>query len=145
MSSITAANSSFALAITNLYPTAQKVEGYAADAMFAFEDVQQVQTVMGVDGKLSGGYVFNEQKQTVTIMPDSPSLEMFANWYTAQYTAKDVYLATGTIIMPSIGRKYTLKKGYLTNGKPMPDAKKVLQPQEFKITWEQVTSEAYSG
>lgn len=145
MSTITSANSSFALAITNLYPTPQKIEGYAADAMFAFEDVTLAQTIMGVDGKLSAGYVFNEQKQTVTIMPDSDSLEVFSNWYTAQRTAKDIYTATGTIIMPSIGKKFTLKKGILTNGKPMPDAKKVLQAQEYKITWENVTSENYSG
>lgn len=145
MATITSANSSFTLKINNLYPTAQKVEGYAADAAFAFDDTQIAELLIGVDGKLSAGFTFAMQKQTVSLQADSPSLSMFSNWYTAMFAAHDIYWAEGVIILPSIGKKYTLKKGTLTNGKPMPDAKKTLAPMEFKITWEEIIGEDYNG
>ena len=145
MSTITSANSSFTLKINNLYPTPQKVEGYAADAAFAFDETQIAEVIIGVDGKLSAGFTFALQKQTVSIQADSPSLSMFSNWYTAMFAARDIYWAEGVIILPSIGRKYTLKKGTLTGGKPMPDAKKTLSAQEFKITWEEIIGEDYNG
>lgn len=145
MSTITAANSTFALAITNLYPMPQTIQGYAADSAFAADAVDIAETVMGIDGKMSAGFIFNATKQTVTIMPDSPSLDVFATWFTTSQAARDIYWANGTIILPAIGKKYTLKNGVLTSGKPMPDVKKTLQPLEYKITWERVTSENYSG
>ncbi|NWC11937.1 hypothetical protein HX776_24425 [Pseudomonas agarici] len=145
MSTITSANSVFALAVTNLFPFPQSIQGYASDSMFAMDALDIAETVMGVDGKLSAGFIFNSSKQTVSIMPDSPSLAVFSTWHSTMQTARDVYRANGTIILPSIGKKYTLKNGVLTSGKSMPDAKKTLQPVEYKITWERVTSEDYNG
>ena len=56
MATLTSANSAFSLQIANLYPVPQSIQGYAADDAFAVDDVEPVETVMGVDGKLSGGY-----------------------------------------------------------------------------------------
>ncbi|STQ10442.1 Uncharacterised protein [Enterobacter cloacae] len=55
---ITSADSIFALTVTNLFPSAQTLEGYAADAMFALGDTEMAVSVRGADGKLSGGFVF---------------------------------------------------------------------------------------
>lgn len=145
MSTITSANAAFALAITNLYPSPQSIQGYAADAMFAVDEADLAEIVMGVDGRMSAGYVYSVTPMTVSIMPDSPSNTVFETWYNTSRAAADVYSGNATIILPGIKRKYTLKNGVLTKGKALPDAKKTLQPREWKITWESVTGEDYNG
>lgn len=141
MSTITAANSAFALAVSNLYPVPQRIQGYAADDAFVTEALEQAEIVMGVDGKMSAGFVFNPVRQTLTIMPDSPSLAIFETWQTAQRTARDIYRCNAVIKLPAIGRKYTLSNGVLTSGMPVPGVRKTLQAVPFIITWESVIGE----
>lgn len=135
MSTITSANSVFALAITGLYPSPQILQGYAADDTFSTEAVENAEVVQGIDGHLSGGFVFNPVKQTIMLMPDSPSIQIFSNWVLAQQAAREVLIANASISLPSIGTKYVLTRGFLTSGKPIPDGKKTLQPMAFQITW----------
>lgn len=141
---ITSADSIFALSVTNLYPSAQRLEGYAADAMFALGDTEMALSVRGADGKLSAGFVFGEYLQTITIMPDSPSREIFETWQLTSTTAKAVFRCNATIILPSLGRKYTLTNGVLQRAKTIPDAQRVLQAMTFQINWENVVSEPYN-
>ena len=88
---ITSADSIFALTVTNLFPSAQTLEGYAADAMFALGDTEMAVSVRGADGKLSGGFVFGEYLQTITIMPDSPSRELFETWQLTSLTTQQSF------------------------------------------------------
>lgn len=142
---ITSADSIFALTVTNLFPSAQTLEGYAADAMFALGDTEMAQSVRGADGKLSAGFVFGEYLQTITIMPDSPSRQIFETWQLTSLTAKAVFRCNATIILPAIGKKFTLTNGVLQRVKAMPDAQRVLQAMTFQINWESVTPEDYSA
>ncbi|MDK9362492.1 phage tail fiber protein [Lelliottia wanjuensis] len=142
---ITSADSIFALTVTNLYPSAQTLEGYAADAMFSFGDTEMAVSVRGADGKLSGGFVFGEYLQTITLMPDSPSWPIFETWVLTSVTAKAVFRCNATIILPATGKKYTLTNGILQRVKAMPDAQRVLQAGTFQINWELVTPEAYNA
>lgn len=135
MSTITSANSVFALAITGLYPSPQILQGYAADDTFSTEAVENAEVVQGIDGHLSGGFVFNPIKQTITLMPDSPSIIIFNNWALAQLAAREVLVANASISLPSIGMKYVLTRGFLTSSKPIADAKKTLQAMPYQITW----------
>ena len=48
MATITAANAVFALAVTNLFPSPQTLQGFAADAMFAVDETDIAEIVMGV-------------------------------------------------------------------------------------------------
>lgn len=141
---ITSADSIFALTVTNLFPSAQTLEGYAADAMFALGDTELAQTVRGADGKLSAGFVFGEYLQTITIMPDSPSRELFETWQLTSLTSKAVFRCNATIILPAISRKFTLTNGVLQRVKAIPDAQRVLQPMTYQINWENVTPENYN-
>ncbi len=136
--SITSANSTFSLAVANLYAAPQTLSGYASDEMFTTDALDIGEVVMGADGVMTAGYVFNPTKQTVTLMPDSPSLIIFENWALAEKTARDKYYANATILLPGMSRKYTLTKGVLTSVRAHPDAKKMLQPVPFVITWESV-------
>ncbi len=141
---ITSADSIFALSVTNLFPTAQRLEGYAADAMFALGDTELAQGVRGSDGKLSGGFVFGEYLQTITIMPDSPSWSLFETWVLTSVTSKAVFRCNATVILPATGKKYTLTNGLLQRAKVMPDAQRILQAGTFQINWENVTPENYN-
>ena len=140
MKNITAANSIFLLAISDIFPVAQQLVGYAADAAFTNDAVTLGETIIGVDGKMSAGYLPFTITQTIVIMPDSDSLSLFEEWVAAEKAARELYFANATILIPSIGRQFLLTKGALTSAKIMPDVKKFLQPSEFKITWESVDS-----
>lgn len=141
MATLTSANSTFSLAITNLFPVPQTIEGYAADDAFSADAVDMAEVVMGVDGKQSAGFIFNSVRQTVTIMPTSPSLSIFEAWANTQKAQREVYTANAVISIKSIGRKYVLRNGVLINAKQMPDVKKLLAPMPFVISWELVTPE----
>ncbi|HFK5622940.1 phage tail fiber protein [Enterobacter cloacae] len=142
---ITSADSTYALSVTNLFPSAQTLEGYAADAMFAFGDTEMAVSVRGADGKLSAGFVFGEYLQTITLMPDSPSWPLFETWILTSVTSKAVFRCNATIILPATGKKYTLTNGVLQRAKSMPDAQRVLQAGTFQINWENVTPEPYQA
>lgn len=138
MSTITSANSSFAIAIAGVYTAPQSIQGYATDDAFLVEAIEKVETRIGIDGKLSAGYIFNPYKQSITLQGDSASFDIFNNWQLAQDAAREVIAAAATIIHPSIGYRYVLTNGYLSKFKPMPDAKKTLQTIQFEITWEKI-------
>ena len=142
---ITSADSIFALTVTNLFPSAQTLQGYAADAMFALGDTEMAVSVRGADGKLSAGFVFGEYLQTITIMPDSPSRELFETWQLTSLTSKAVFRCNATIILPAISRKFTLTNGVLQRAKAIPDANRVLQAMTFQINWENCVGESYQA
>jgi hypothetical protein len=57
---------------------------------------------------------------------------------TAENVLRDKMQWSGVVTLPGISKKFTMVNGVLTRGKPIPDAKKVLQPQTYEITWEKV-------
>jgi len=135
---ITSANSVFMLSFGSLFPIPQKLEGYATDDSFMADVVEIAQTAMGVDGKLSAGYVPNPTVMTITFQPDSPSIVKFEFLIAAMRQARDIFELSATIALPAIGRSYACVKGVLTEYKPLPDAKKLLQPVTYKITWQTI-------
>ncbi|EHI2320991.1 hypothetical protein J9D40_001302 [Salmonella enterica] len=113
--------------------------------MFALGDTEMAVSVRGADGKLSGGFVFGEYLQTITIMPDSPSRDLFETWQLTSLTSKAVFRCNATIILPAISRKFTLTNGILQRVKAIPDAQRVLQAMTFQINWESVIGENYAA
>jgi hypothetical protein len=138
MASITAANSVYALAIINLYPIPQILQGYSADAAFDTEAADAAEVVMGVDGRMSAGYVPFVTRQTISIMPDSVSSLLFEDWMAAQKAAGEVYFANASVTLPSVNRAYVLINGVLTSFPAIPGTRKVLQARQFTITWESI-------
>lgn len=138
MASITSANSIFMLAIATVFPTPQQIQGFATDDAFSTEAVDIAETKMGVDGKLSAGFVFRPIKQSITLQADSLSVLMFDAWYAAQKAQQDVFFANAVIRLPAISRSYTLINGVMTSYMPIADAKKTLDPLKYAITWESV-------
>lgn len=138
-STITSANSVFTLVVAGLFPAPVQLKGYASDKAFTTEAVDLAEVQMGVDGRMTAGFVPNPVKQTITLQADSPSKDIFTAIIQAMKTAREVFYISGSISLPSTGESFTLTRGILTNAKQIPDAQKVLQPMDFVITWESVS------
>lgn len=137
---LTASNSVILIGVGSLFNVPQQLQGYAADDVFDVDNLDTAETMMGVDGKLSAGYTPQLVKQNFTLQADSDSNAMFERWYQAMQQAREIYFARGTVILPSVNRKYSLTKGVLSNYSPIANAKKILQPRRFTITWEAITT-----
>ena len=135
---LTSNNATFMLTIPGVFNSPFQVQGFAADDMFTTDPQKPVEVVMGVDGTLSGGYVKHQIVMKIKLSPDSPSIPYFDQWLAAMDTGLDAYPANATITIPGNGAVYTCTNGWLTQYKNMPDAKKLLQPQEMEITWQLV-------
>lgn len=140
---ITSANSIFLLGITGLYPTAQLLQGYMADAAFDVDATDVSEIVLGVDGNMSYGWVPRTYTQTISLMPDSSSSTLFEDWSLQQDAAQEVFPAFGSITIPGLQRQYVLANGVLKNIKAIPGAKKVLEGRPFMIVWNNITPQPY--
>lgn len=133
---LTAANTVIVFTVPGLFDTPVQIQGFAAEDIFDAEAIDTAETVMGVDGRMSGGYVPAIKKQAYTVQADSDSIDFFENLYAATEAVREVYWINGTITLSSVGKEYTMTNGILRNYKPLPDAKKILQPRKFSIDWE---------
>ena len=140
MASITSANAVYMIGITNLYTTAQQIQGFDVDDAFMTEAIDAAELKMGVDGTLSAGFVYTPFPQTITLQADSSSNSLFDAWYAAEKAAVEKYTAFGLISLSGVNRKFTLTRGFLTNYVAVPEAKRVLQPRKFGITWESIVA-----
>lgn len=139
MASITAQNAVYILAVPGVISSTQ-LQGFSADDIFTTDVMEIAETLMGVDGKLSAGLINVPVKQSITLQADSASNSVFESWYVQMRQIRDVYFANASVTLTSIGRKYSLTNGALTGYMPISDAKKVLQPRKFTITWEAVAT-----
>lgn len=140
MSTITSANSSLTLSVPDVFAVAQPIQGYAADDAFTNEAVDIGEAIMGVDGFMSAGFTPAITKLTITLQADSPSVTVFDAWLAAEKAAREKFFANVSISLPSVGKIYTLSKGALTKAKQLSDAKKVLQPVQYEVSFESVVS-----
>lgn len=136
--SLTSANAVILLSIDNVFPTPVQLQGFAADDVSEVEPLDSAEAVMGVDGIMSAGFVFVMVKQGFTLQADSNGNSVFDLWFATQQTARDIFFATGTLILPSVGTKWNMTQGALTSYKSMPDIKRILQPRKFEITWQSI-------
>ena len=142
---ITAADAILALTVTSLFTTPQQIQGFATDDAFNFPDVDLVETMMGVDGVLSAGWVPVAFTQEIMLQADSDSNVLFEQWFLAQRQVKTPLIASGYAVVPSTSRQYNLVSGFLKTYSPAPQAKKILQPRRYSIIWNSITPSAYAG
>jgi len=140
--SITSANAIVMIGIPALFPVPQQLQGFAADDIFDVDAIDSAEVMMGVDGIQSAGFVFVPIRQNIVLQADSPSAGIFDTWWSFQQQIKDVFFANGNVILKPLATKWTLTKGALVSYKPIPDAKRVLQPRRFTISWQSVQPQA---
>ncbi len=138
MTDITSANSILTLSIATLFPNPQQLQGFGVDDIYDIAQVKNVETLMGVDGLLSAGFVWKERVQTVTLQADSASNAIFDTWNAQQESNQTVYPAQGLIRLPGIATKFIQTRGFLTGYKPAPKAGRLLHPRTYEITWQRV-------
>ncbi len=138
MANITSANSVMAIGVIGLFDTPQALDGFGADDAYSIDSVEVTESMMGVDGIMSTGWIPQIKTQHINLQADSPSNTFFEAWYAAQEQARNPYFAFATIIQDSVGRVYSLKNGVLCGYTPIADAKKVLAPRKFSIKWNYV-------
>lgn len=139
---ITSANSVLALAVAGLFPVPQQLQGFSADDMYSVDAVDVTESMIGVDGKKSAGYIPQIKTMNVTLQADSDSNTFFEAIYAAQEAAKTIYILSGIATQSAVGKVYTFTNGTIKNYAPLADAKKVLQPRKFTIEWESIIGAA---
>ena len=142
---ITSANAVILLTVPLYLPVPTQLQGFAADDIYDTDDVVVAETLMGVDGNLSGGTVFNATVQTFSLQADSPSVDFFdgldaAQQASAKVGGPGVFPVFGNITLTSVGKSYTMSNGILTRAKRLPDAKKMLQPRKWQVMWQTVVA-----
>ena len=135
---ITSSNSVFLLSQSDLFPAPVQMQGFASDKAFATEAVELAEVQMGVDGIMTAGYTPVPVKQTISLMADSPSKQVFTSIIQATKQQRDIFYVNGVITLPATGETFTLTKGVLTTAKQISDAEKVLKETDFVITWQSV-------
>lgn len=134
--SITSVNAQFFITVPLIFPAPVALQEFTADDIFDTEDVDVAETSMGLDGVLSGGWINMPTPQTIALQANSPSNDLFDTWRLQERAAQDKFPANAVILLPGIHRKWTMTRGFLQRTKPIPDAKKTLQPRRFRIVWQ---------
>lgn len=132
---ITSANAVLMLTVPAVLTIPTQLQGFAADDIYDFEEVDVAETLMGVDGQLSGGIVYRPKGQTITFQADSPSVAVMDAWNQAQQVGIAVYPGYMNVTLTSIRKSFTCGPGILTRVTPIPAGKRVLQPQRYRIEW----------
>jgi hypothetical protein len=135
---ITAANSVLLLSVAGLFDVPQRIQGFSADNITNTDNLNNAETLMGVDGRLSAGWVPVSIPQTITLQADSPSNDFFDALLQAEETAREKYVLTGSLVLPAIKKKYAMSRGFLTGIVKFPSVGRTLAPRAFTITWERV-------
>lgn len=135
---ITSANSVVTIAAPGLFPVPQQLQGFAADRAWESDSVEQAEVQMGVDGRMTAGFVPNPVRQRFSLQADSPSKQIFLAIQRAQKATRNIYYLSGSIDLPSTGESFICKRGVFQSAKPLPDGGKVLEPMEFEIVWESI-------
>lgn len=136
--SLTAANAVITLANPILFPVPVQLQGFAADDVFDVDQVKVNEVVMGVDGFLSAGFVWNERTQNITLQGDSASNDFFDTLNAQQEATQDSYELQGIVVLLGIATKFAMTRGFLTMYSPTPPVKKIIQPRRYQITWQRI-------
>lgn len=133
---ITSANAKVMLTVENLYPNGVQLEGFSTDNSFASDDETIAETHMSVDGKLTSGVTPNPVVVTITLDAGSDSYEYMLNLYNTTKLNMTSLKCDMQITVPALKTEYFLKKGALTQGKPLPNGGKVLENTTWQFTFE---------
>ena len=136
---LTSADVVLTLVVAGLFDTPTQIQGFTADNVIATEGPVTAETSIGVDGRLSAGFVHNKVPQKIYLQADSESVDFFDTIYRAQQSQQTVFFCSGEITVKATGKSYTMTRGVMVKGKPIPDIKKILSAPEYDFEWESVS------
>lgn len=138
MATLTAANSVLTLTVAGLFTLGQRLQGFATDDAFTSTAIATADVAMGVDARLSGGYTPVPKPITIALQADSDSNAIFEAWAATQDQLREALEAELGVSIPSIRRRYTCLRGFLTAFPPIPDARRTLGPRRYTVTFESI-------
>lgn len=138
MSSITSVNAIYMLSVEGLYTSPQPLQSFVVDDLYDTPSINPAEIMLGNDGRITAGWMPVAIQQNLALLADSPSCQIFDEWYVQQQALREIFYANATITLIGLGKVYVQTRGVLTGYSPMADAKKVLQPRKFTITWESI-------
>ena len=136
---ITAANAVYTITIPGVFDSAQQLQGFSADDVVDTDAIAPTESIMGVDGFFTAGFVYVPKVQAISLMADSPSGFVFEQWHEAMIAALEAIPASANIRFPSLSRQYALTRGFLRGFISFPGARRVLQPRRFTIEWQRIS------
>lgn len=139
MTDLTSANAVITLVVPRVFNTPQQLFRFAADDIYDVPAIEAGEKSMGVDGYLSAGFVFKEIEQAYSLQADSPSNSIFDKWFQFEQTNRTKLAANGTTVLPSIGLKFVMTRGYLMSYAPVPAAGRILKPRKYGVAWNLVS------
>lgn len=132
---ITSANAEVTLNCA-LFPAGLKFQGFSSDNAWSTDTVEQVVSQMGVDGKLSHGYVCSPTPITFTFSADSNTPERLDYLSTFQDTSKEVVLCQMIIKLKSLNKTIILTNGALNSSQKLPAGERTLGNVPYQFTFE---------
>lgn len=138
MPDITGANAVLMITIPGFLPVPTQLQGFAADDVYDTDDVTVGEVLMGVDGIMSAGMVFEPTPQDISFQADSPSVAIFEAWDAFEQANTVKLFAQMNTTLPNLGKSYQQVQGALVRLKRMPGVKKVVQPRKWRIMWQSV-------
>lgn len=136
---ITSANAVAVLTVDTLFPVGMRLENWSTDAAVTADERQIAETRMGIDGKMSAGYIPSPHVITLTFEPISPSLRLIETVVKSTEALRKTFRCGLTITLPSLGKVFAYQNGVVMNDKLFPDIKKILDPVTVKWNFEKRT------
>ena len=130
---LTATDAIVSVKVDNLFPVPQIIDGFEIDNAFQLSDINIAQTVLTLDGELTGGYVPSIVDFTINVLPVSLSKQFFVDWMQASKTNQTMFKATFNITIPGEKASYILTDVILVTGKILPSVNSILQPVSYKV------------
>lgn len=133
---ITSANAIIMLSSPLVFPVPYQLQEFATDNIYGTNPVDAGEIRMGVDGRLTAGFVNVPTEQNYSLMADSLSNFFFDQIYAKEKANQTKYVINGVLILPAVSTKWTMTRGFLKTYQPMPDAGKVLNERKHSIVWQ---------
>ena len=111
---ITSANAIVQVRCAGIFDTWVNAEGAQSDAFLSFGDVTTAQTEIGIDGKLSFGWIPHKTTGTISLMANSPSIKVFETIYNDFLNNREVRLVELRVTYPSVKRMQSLSGTIIT-------------------------------
>lgn len=137
---LTSANAKLLIGVQTVFPTMQQIAGFSTDDMTDVDSISPKEVAMGIDGRLSAGFVPMPVTQNITLQADSGSIEFFEQWFQYEQQTRETYYATGQLHIPGQQKAYAMTRGVLTGYVPFSALRKTAQPRRFSIVWQSVTA-----
>jgi hypothetical protein len=137
---LTSANANFLVRCRGVYDNYVKQQGFQVDNAFGFGDRTVGETRAGVDGKLSGGYVFNEAQFTAFYEANSPSISMMDNCYADIQNNQETRVFDFIVEIPSVKKRYSFS-GFLVSVPGGISAQKMLAGVQYVFNVDEFVAE----